>query len=74
VSFSIWASFGDHGVDTPFYQGLQEKGEILYYQGTLFIEESKRHVKEGSVNGQLSPQGPCQGTCKAVIYGDCKRQ
>jgi hypothetical protein len=61
-------------VDTPFYEGLQEKGEILYYQGTLFIGESKRHVKEGSVNGQLSLQGPCWGTWRGEIYGDCERQ
>jgi len=47
---------------TLIHQGLQEKGEILFYQRTLFIGESEGHVKEGSVNCQLSSQAPCRGT------------
>jgi len=44
------------------YRGLREKGEILFYQETLFVGESERYVKEGSGNGQLSPLGPHWGT------------
>jgi hypothetical protein len=36
------------------WSGLREKDEILFYQETLFIEELKRFVKEGSGNGQVS--------------------
>ena len=32
---------------------------ILFYQETLFIWGSKRYVKEGSGNKQISPKGPC---------------
>ena len=37
-----------------FSYGLREKGEISFYRDN-FYEEFKRHVKEGSGNGQLSP-------------------
>jgi hypothetical protein len=43
------------------YQGLREKGEICFYQETLFTRDSERYVNEGSGNGHLSPYGPCGG-------------
>ena len=42
---------------TLLYKGFSEKGELLFYKGTLFNGESYRHVKEGSGNRQLSSQG-----------------
>jgi hypothetical protein len=46
---------------TLLYWGLREKGEILFYQETLFVGESDSYVKEGSGNGQLSPLGNMEG-------------
>jgi len=54
---------GCRGADVP-YRGLQENGEILFNQETLFVGESESYVKEGSGNGQLSPLGPRWGTWK----------
>jgi len=39
---------------TLISKGLQEKGEISFYQENSY-EELERRVKEISVNGQLSP-------------------
>jgi hypothetical protein len=60
---------------TVLHQGLQEKGEILFYQGTLFIGESERHVKEGSVNGQLISIGALSGNLEGGSFtGQYQRQ
>jgi hypothetical protein len=39
------------------YQGLCQKGEIVFRQETLLIGNSGKHVNEGSGKGQLSPWG-----------------
>ena len=43
------------------------KGEILFYQETMFIGDSRRYVKEGPGNGHLSPWGPIRGPWKGVL-------
>jgi hypothetical protein len=40
---------------TLLYWKLQEKGEVLFYQKTLFTAESERYVKEAPGIRQLSP-------------------
>jgi hypothetical protein len=37
------------------YWEFQEKGDILFYQKTLFTGESERYVKEAPGNRQISP-------------------
>ena len=45
---------GEHGGDAPF-PGLRHKYEILFYQGSVFIEEVGIYVTEGSGKMQVSP-------------------
>jgi hypothetical protein len=40
------------------YLGLWKEGEILFYQETLFIGDSRRYVKEDSGNGSSFLRGP----------------
>ena len=65
AALSIGAPLGVHG-GRLLHQGLLEKGEILFYQETMFIWDSGRYVKEGSGNEHLSPWGPIRGTWKEV--------
>jgi len=59
---------------TLLHQGLQEKGEILFYQGTLFTGESERHVKEGSLNGRYLHRRPVGEPGGGSFTGHCQRQ
>jgi len=52
----FWGTWGK----TFISKGLQQKGEISFYQVNSY-EELKRRVKEISVNGQLSPLGNLEG-------------
>jgi len=45
---------GEHCGDAPL-PALEEKGEILFYQKTLFTGESQRVIKEGCGKGHLPP-------------------
>jgi len=49
-------------MDAPFLGLLRKKKSLI----GEFYEEFARHIKEGSVNRQLSPQGPLLGNLEGV--------
>jgi hypothetical protein len=52
-----------------------ERKVRLFYQETLFIRGSENYVKDGSGNGQFSPQGYFWETWRVVRFSaDFERQ